>query len=172
MDNFRKEVHKMPTSDILLILEDQLDLYTDEEIEILRKELASRPENALKQKAEEYERIERQKELQKEQAEQKEKEELAEKALKKRLDNLRAHGYDGYWEYKTIVLADDNSGGIYASTIENTLNEYALDGWRLKNSYANELGKNSFSGEVSGLSLGINSTKDQHIFILERFVRF
>ncbi len=45
MDNFKKEVQEMSTADILLILEDQLDLYTDEEIKILRSELALRPDS-------------------------------------------------------------------------------------------------------------------------------
>ncbi len=172
MDNFKKEVQEMSTADILLILEDQLDLYTDEEIEVLKNELNSRPDNALELEAEEYEKIERQKEFEQQQAEQKRRKEATEKALKNRLDNLKARGYEGYWEYKTITLTDDNSGAIYASTIESTLNKYALDGWRLKNSYANELGKNSESSGVGGFSTGTNSTMDQHIFILERFIKF
>ena len=45
MENFRKEAKEIPTTDLLLILEDQLDLYSDEEIEILREELDSRPIN-------------------------------------------------------------------------------------------------------------------------------
>ena len=38
--------------------------------------------------------------------------------------------------------------------------------------YANELGHNSTSGGFGGFSIGANSTVDQHILILERFVRF
>ena len=37
---FKEEVHNMETADILLILEDQLDLYSEEEIQILKEEFS------------------------------------------------------------------------------------------------------------------------------------
>ena len=43
MDNFKKEAKELSTEDLLLILEDQVDLYSEEELKILRDELASRP---------------------------------------------------------------------------------------------------------------------------------
>ena len=58
MDKFKKEVKELSTADLLLILEDQVDLYSDEELKILRDELASRPENALELEAEEQARKE------------------------------------------------------------------------------------------------------------------
>lgn len=39
---FKEEVHNMETADILLILEDQLDLYSEEEIQILKEEFSNR----------------------------------------------------------------------------------------------------------------------------------
>ena len=57
MDAFIQEVKGMSTADILLVLEDQLELYSEKEIEILRAELASRPENALELEGEEQQKI-------------------------------------------------------------------------------------------------------------------
>ena len=42
MDEFKKEVSEISTEDIALILEEQIDLYTAEELEILGAELNSR----------------------------------------------------------------------------------------------------------------------------------
>ena len=59
MDEFRKEVHALSTKDLILIIEDQKDLYSAEEFAILQEELSSRPENALEleERAEEEQRI-------------------------------------------------------------------------------------------------------------------
>lgn len=43
MEDFKKEVKEMTTEEIMLILEDQLDLYSDEEIKIMKEELNNRP---------------------------------------------------------------------------------------------------------------------------------
>ncbi|MBE6783222.1 MAG: hypothetical protein E7536_04350 [Ruminococcaceae bacterium] len=40
--DFEAELEEMETADLLLILEDQIDLYSSEEIEMIRAELASR----------------------------------------------------------------------------------------------------------------------------------
>ncbi len=40
--DFEAELEEMATADLLLILEDQIDLYSAEEIEMIRAELASR----------------------------------------------------------------------------------------------------------------------------------
>lgn len=45
MTDFENEVNRMQTSDIVLILKDQVDLYSDEELSILRKALQSRKGN-------------------------------------------------------------------------------------------------------------------------------
>ncbi len=87
------------------------------------------------------------------------------------VNNLIQMGLDGYYEYKVVSLNDDNVGGIYSSTIEDTLNQLGLDGWHLRCAYTNELGKNSNSGGYGGFSTGTNSTIDQNILIFERFVR-
>lgn len=69
-------------------------------------------------------------------------------------------------------MVDDDGGGLTTVQVTRLLNDYALDGWKLVSAYANELGHNSTSGGFGGFSIGANSTVDQHILILERFVRF
>lgn len=182
MEDFIREVKEMPTADIMLILEDQLDLYSEEEIRILKEELFSRPENALEIEAKERERIEeirfREEEKKQEIERQKRNIEIERKNRERiqqeynhKIDNLTKMGLDGYYEYKVVSLNDDNAGGIYSSTIESTLNQLGLEGWHLRCAYTNELGKNSNSGGYGGFSTGTNSTIDQNILIFERFVR-
>ena len=55
--------------------------------------------------------------------------------------------------------------------MEEVLNDYALDGWRVVSAYTNEVGHNSESVTMGGFTSGRNSTVDQHIFILERYVK-
>lgn len=164
MNDFRKEAQEISTQDLLLILEDQLDLYTDEEIAILREELASRPGNALELELEEAE--ERAIKV----AQEKNAEYLK-KSFDAKINSLKAKGYEGYYEYKTLSLSDNKGGGLSPEAISQELNAYALDGWRLVTAYANELGHNSFNSGFGGFSTGTNTTKDQHILILERFVK-
>lgn len=86
-----------------------------------------------------------------------------------RLNSLRYRGYEGYYEYKTVVINDNSDGGVWAESISSTLNNLALDGWRLVSSYTNELGHNSKPGTT--FTAGTNATIDEHIFILERFIK-
>ena len=175
MEEFIKEVKEMSTADIMLILEDQLDLYNEEEIKILKDELFSRPANSLEMEEKEREKIEEKKREIERQKRNIEIERINRERLQQeynhKIDNLNRMGLDGYYEYKVVSLNDNNAGGIYSSTIENTLNELGLDGWKLRCAYTNELGKNSSSGGFAGFSKGTNSTIDQNILIFERFVR-
>lgn len=63
-------------------------------------------------------------------------------------------------------------GGISHTSVNNMLNEMAMQGWKLNTAYINELGHNSSSSGAYGFSTGTNSTIDQHIFIFERFIKF
>ena len=172
MEKFKKEVKELSTEDLLLILDDQVDLYSDEELKILRDELASRPENALELEAEEQARKEK---IAKEAARKAEGERLLKlklQAFEKKLNSLKSKGYEGYYEYTTLSLVDNDGGALSPYKITDLLNDYALDGWKLVSAYTNELGHNSSSNGFGGFSNGTNSTVDQHILILERFVRF
>ena len=171
MDNFKKEAKELSTEDLLLILEDQVDLYSEEELKILRDELASRPENALELEAKERERKERIEEEAARQAERERQIQCQKQAFENRINSLKWKGYEGYYEYTTLSLVDDDGGGLTTTQVTRLLNDYALDGWRLVSAYANELGHNSTRGGFGGFSTGTNSTVDQHILILERFIR-
>lgn len=188
MEDFKKEVHSMATSDIMLILEDQLDLYSEEEIEVLKAELASRPSDALEIEAKENEKIQEmllereyqreydeqeQRRLQNEEQQRKERE----KQYQTRLSKLKETGSEGYYEYKVISMLDEsglfrkNSGKVDTIAMTQTLNELGLDGWHLVTAYSNELGKNALSGGAGGAIFGVNSTVDENILIFERFVK-
>ena len=71
-----------------------------------------------------------------------------------------------FYEYKVIELIDD-SGKVDIGKLTNELNYYGKDGWRLVTAYTNELGKNALS--IAGI--GINSTADQNVLILEREIK-
>lgn len=86
--------------------------------------------------------------------------------LQSKRDNLKARGQDGYYEYKVISVAD-RKGAVNVERLMGILNELGLDGWRLKCAYTNELGVDSL--QIAGF--GINSTADQNVLILERFVK-
>jgi hypothetical protein len=171
VDEFKKEVKELSTADLLLILEDQVDLYSDEELKILRDEFASRPGNALELEAEEQARKEKIEVKTAQRAEIERQIQLQKQAFENRINSLKSKGYDGYYEYTTLSLVDDDGGGLTTAQVTQLLNDYALNGWKLVCAYANELGHNSTSGGFGGFSTGTNSTADQHILILERFVR-
>ena len=111
-----------------------------------------------------------------EEREREKEEELARKErirqeYNRKLDHLREMSLEGYYEYKVISLDDSDAGGICTSTLEQTLNQLGLDGWHLRCEYTNEFGQNRSSIGAGGVSVGTNSTIDQNILILERFVR-
>ena len=188
MDSFKKEVKAMFTEDIMLILNDQQDLYTDEEIDILKAELKSRPEDAIEKEQilkdqlleerydqELYEKFQQEEKLrlEKERIQRSKKE----RHHKEKIDNLKKNGADGYYEYKVISLLDQSglfnkeSGAVDVAVMTETLNELGIDGWHLVTAYSNELGKNHLLGGLGGAVLGVNSTIDENILIFERFVR-
>lgn len=174
LNEFVQEVKNMETTDIMLILEDQLDLYSEEEIEILRKELADRPSSAEKfgefrniyiSNREEAERQAEERELQRKHAE----EQL--KIKQDRINALKNKGEDCYYEYMSLTYIDDRNGGLDVNEMITQLNEYSLLGWRLKTSITNELGKNSSGVGIGGFSSSTNATIEETILILERKVK-
>ncbi|MDE5798730.1 MAG: hypothetical protein K2H73_06920 [Treponemataceae bacterium] len=67
------------------------------------------------------------------------------------------------YEYLVIDIMDER-GRVNVASLQERLNGYGRDGWHLVSAYSNELGKNALS--LAGI--GINSTADQNILILER----
>lgn len=159
MEDFRKEVKQLSTEDIMLILEDQQELYSAEELDVLRNELNSRPslEEQYRIEEEEFVYAEMQEELEKARA-----------AFNEKIENLRSKGHDGYYQYMTVSLVDDDSGSLAPNQIADILNEHALNGWRLVSAYSNELGHSGSSTFTGSFK---NSTIDQHVLILERFTK-
>ena len=187
MEAFKKEVKGLSTQELMLILQDQVDLYSAEELAIIKDELYSRPafapsgfeslQEKEERRAKEKEQREKAERLKKEKREKEARErQEAEtrrkrKELESKVDALKSKGYDGYFEYTTLTFVDDDGGALSAAMISQTLNKYALEGWRLVSSYSNELGHTSKSAGFGGFSSSTNATIDQHIFILERFIK-
>ncbi len=71
-------------------------------------------------------------------------------------------------EYAVETVIDSFSGGTNKNELQNLLNKYSKDGWRLKNIYTNELGHNSSSISIGGSTAGTNATIDQIVLIFER----
>lgn len=106
---------------------------------------------------------------------QKHQQELQERFKKEQADRdsfLRENGHEGYYEYRVLNIADERSGAVNTERLVTTLNEFGRQGWRLVCAYTNELGKNASSLGIAGVSFGVNSTMDQSILILERFIKF
>lgn len=188
MEEFRNEVSAMTTDDISLILEDQLELYSPEEIQILKEELKKRieqsgnlPENISSLVKSELKYKEKEKQAaalaaaeleRKKQEAAARAEENIKRQNRKKIERLRESGAEGYYEYRVLTTCDSNSGDIDPRDLESLLNDAARDGWHLKCAYANEMGRNSSSSGVGGYTTGTNSTIDQHLLIMERFVKF
>ncbi len=188
MDKFRIEVKSYETADIMLILSDQLDLYSEEEIAILRAELASRNDEPSETDYEQFRRIEeaeaekaaaieRQRILEnarimreaqerrnREEKERREKERR--KISEEKIRSLKEKGHDGYFEYRTLELTDGNGDRISAAKVSDSLNDLALDGWRLVSAYSNPVGYPDQSGGF------FRQITNQQVMILERYVKF
>ncbi len=67
-------------------------------------------------------------------------------------------------EYAVETVYDTSSGVTDIQKFNRVLSSYSAEGWKLKCTFTNELGKNSVS--VGGI--GVNSTMDQLILIFER----
>ena len=165
MEEFIKEIKAMSTSDLMLVIEDQEDLYTPEEFALLKEELYSRPANALELEEEEAERLKQIQAQEDAWRRQERMEQQRKERLTKQQDTLRKNGYDCYYEYTSLSVVDENGGTIPHSKVVTSLNALALEGWRLVSAYANELGHNSHT-DILGKTT--NSTICQHVLILER----
>lgn len=169
---FKEEVHNMETADILLILEDQLDLYSEEEIQILKEEFSNRSTSSSDIAASQ-ERIALKcaEEAEKQEKEQRKKEiDRLKNIRNNKIKTLAQNGVDSYYEYTSLTIVDDYSGSFDIEHTISKINELALEGWRLKATITNEIGKNSSQFGVGVFSSGTNATIEQTTFILERKV--
>lgn len=82
------------------------------------------------------------------------------------LEKERIASIYGIYEYKTVNIMDDKSGASQMMKINNILNLYGSQGWRLHSIYTNEIGKTSHPSSL-GLAT-TNATIDETIIIFER----
>lgn len=75
------------------------------------------------------------------------------------------------YEYKVATIKDCRSGALDAQILEKTLQEYSIQGWRVKDIFSNELGHRSSSISMNGMQYGTNATVDMTYIIFERCIR-
>lgn len=73
-----------------------------------------------------------------------------------------------FMQYQVECVYDNRSGGTNFTELQNVLNTYSRNGWKLKQVFTNEVGKNSLSVSVGGYTSGTNATMDQVVLIFER----
>lgn len=170
MNSLYEELKKMSSASIEQLLQsDALEsIYSPEEIQILQEELAARSGDVnaierIKQKRyqEQIEEVRRLSELPK-----------TAKTIRaqQQLDALKANGYTEYFEYKILSFLDYGTGEVALNKISEELNEMGRNGWRLKSTFTNEIGKTSESTRLGAVSSGTNATIEQTVFIFERKV--
>lgn len=71
------------------------------------------------------------------------------------------------YEYAIERVLDDR-GATDVKGLAEIISYYAKEGWRVKNVFTNERGKNLTSVAVGGVSSGINYTTDEVVIIFER----
>lgn len=72
------------------------------------------------------------------------------------------------YEYEVVSVTDDVSGAIDVNRLSAILKIYASEGWRLKTTITNEIGKNSVGVAFGSVGSGTNATIDQTVLIFER----
>ena len=75
------------------------------------------------------------------------------------------------YEYDVVSIVDDSTGCLDIALLKRTLEEHGKKGWRLVNSFANEVGRISSVHGMGGISTETNATVDQIILIFERCVK-
>lgn len=75
------------------------------------------------------------------------------------------------YEYEVVVLRDQRNGCFDVEAYRNILATYAAQGWRLKNVFANEIGKNATTLGIGGAAVGTNATMDNTIITFERCIQ-
>lgn len=98
------------------------------------------------------------------------KREIENETQRKKDEIDRVTKINDIYEYDMVIIKDKMTGEIDYESIYKVLAEKSEMGWRLVNTFTNEIGKNSSMFGASGISAGTNSTIDQVIMIFERCV--
>ena len=72
------------------------------------------------------------------------------------------------YEYEVVSVTDDVSGVLDIKRLSTILKMYASEGWRLKTTITNEIGKNTIGVAIGSVGTGTNATIDQTVLIFER----
>lgn len=75
------------------------------------------------------------------------------------------------FEYDVVNIIDEPTGELNTVQLNKELQEHGKQGWHLVTAISNELGKNSYSGGIGGITSGNNATIDQTVLIFERCVK-
>lgn len=75
------------------------------------------------------------------------------------------------YEYDVVTITDKSTGAMDVVSLRKVLSEHGKLGWRLVNSFTNEIGVNRSSTSFAGYSSGTNATIDQTILIFERCIK-
>ena len=75
------------------------------------------------------------------------------------------------YEYCTEYLFDGDNGVLAKHELDDTLEKYARNGWKLHSIVLNEAGKNSSSVSNGLVSVGVNATMDVTILVFERCIK-
>ena len=99
----------------------------------------------------------------------KEAQKVADEARK--TDLVRKVKMNDMYEYDVVILRDTSTGSMDISKLRQVLDEHGREGWRLVNTFTNELGVNSSRTSAYGVSYGTNATIDETILIFERCIK-
>lgn len=72
------------------------------------------------------------------------------------------------YEYLVKSFIDEDSGDTDPQVLEKIINNCAKQGWRLKQIYTNEIGRNSVGVGIGGLGSQTNATIERTFLIFER----
>ena len=75
------------------------------------------------------------------------------------------------YEYDTVVVNDNNDGTTNKNEIQNVLNKYSQNGWKLHSVTTNEVGKTLTGVSIGFIGGNINATICQTILIFERCIK-
>ncbi len=75
------------------------------------------------------------------------------------------------YEYDVVCIRDKHSGGMDVEKLTAVLKEHGEMGWRLVNTFTNELGVESSGISMRGMSYSTNATIDETILIFERCIK-
>lgn len=104
-----------------------------------------------------------------EKEEEKEKEKL-EMISEERKRESEIISINDTYEYDVVIISDLPSGGINTSEMKKILKSRARSGWRLKNSFCNEIGKEAREVGAGVFSEKVNATRTQVVMIFERLI--